>query len=272
MRRFLTAAALAVGIVVPGALVAPGPAAAATTYFPTNAVTPVLECVSRAADGSWTAVLGYTNKAGAKTIPLGSWNSISPSRYDGGQPTSFKAGTVHGAFVLKLSASDYTYGGTSWMLDGNMEFIGATFDQGIPTCTAVQMPAVGNDTGGAIGLVWPASSASSCSSGCAAACSPAVPPARPSGRPSMRRVLAIGAHPDDVELGCGGTLLAHAAAGDAVTVLVVTGGENGRGDLGGGAAPSRRAARVRWSRGCSGAGRPTARCPPTRRPSRPSRR
>jgi LmbE family N-acetylglucosaminyl deacetylase len=45
----------------------------------------------------------------------------------------------------------------------------------------------------------------------------------------MRRVLAIGAHPDDVELGCGGTLLAHAAAGDAVTVLVVTGGENGPG-------------------------------------------
>ena len=43
----------------------------------------------------------------------------------------------------------------------------------------------------------------------------------------MRRVLAVGAHPDDVELGCGATLLAHAAAGDAVTVLVMTGGENG---------------------------------------------
>lgn len=43
----------------------------------------------------------------------------------------------------------------------------------------------------------------------------------------MRRVLAVGAHPDDVELGCGGTLLAHVAAGDAVTVLVMTGGENG---------------------------------------------
>lgn len=43
----------------------------------------------------------------------------------------------------------------------------------------------------------------------------------------MRRVLAIGAHPDDIELGCGATLLAHHAAGDAVTMLVVTGGENG---------------------------------------------
>ena len=45
-----------------------------------------------------------------------------------------------------------------------------------------------------------------------------------------RSVLAIGAHPDDVELGCGGALLAHVAAGDTVTVLVMTGGENGPGD------------------------------------------
>ncbi|MGY1809844.1 PIG-L deacetylase family protein [Blastococcus sp. SYSU D00669] len=48
----------------------------------------------------------------------------------------------------------------------------------------------------------------------------------------MRSVLAIGAHPDDIELGCGATLLAHAAAGDRVTMLVVTGGENGPGDAG----------------------------------------
>ncbi len=46
----------------------------------------------------------------------------------------------------------------------------------------------------------------------------------------MRRVLAIGAHPDDLELGCGATLLAHSAAGDAVTMLVMTGGENGPGE------------------------------------------
>jgi LmbE family N-acetylglucosaminyl deacetylase len=41
------------------------------------------------------------------------------------------------------------------------------------------------------------------------------------------RVVAIGAHPDDVELGCGGTLLAHRAAGDDVTVLVMTDGTIG---------------------------------------------
>ena len=41
------------------------------------------------------------------------------------------------------------------------------------------------------------------------------------------RVLAIGAHPDDVELGCGGTLLRHRARGDEITILVMTGGERG---------------------------------------------
>src|SRR3954453_7644151 len=46
----------------------------------------------------------------------------------------------------------------------------------------------------------------------------------------MRSVLAIGAHPDDIEIGCGATLLAHSAAGDQVTMLVMTGGENGPGD------------------------------------------
>jgi LmbE family N-acetylglucosaminyl deacetylase len=40
-------------------------------------------------------------------------------------------------------------------------------------------------------------------------------------------VLAIGAHPDDIELGCAGALLRHVAAGDSVTFLVMTTGERG---------------------------------------------
>lgn len=45
----------------------------------------------------------------------------------------------------------------------------------------------------------------------------------------MRRVniLGVGAHPDDIELGCGGTLLRHAARGDQVTMLVMTTGGRG---------------------------------------------
>jgi LmbE family N-acetylglucosaminyl deacetylase len=40
-------------------------------------------------------------------------------------------------------------------------------------------------------------------------------------------VLAIGAHPDDVEIGVGGILLRHANDGHAVTVLTLSGGEQG---------------------------------------------
>jgi LmbE family N-acetylglucosaminyl deacetylase len=62
----------------------------------------------------------------------------------------------------------------------------------------------------------------------------------------VRDVLAIGAHPDDIELGCGGALLAHAAAGDRVTMLVLTGGENGPGDAG--QVPGRRAEQIEAAR------------------------
>jgi bacillithiol biosynthesis deacetylase BshB1 len=52
----------------------------------------------------------------------------------------------------------------------------------------------------------------------------------PSGQaahPESRRVLAIGAHPDDVEFGCGGILIKEAGRGHAVTVLNLTRGESG---------------------------------------------
>ncbi|MFH1092491.1 MAG: PIG-L family deacetylase, partial [Pseudomonadota bacterium] len=38
----------------------------------------------------------------------------------------------------------------------------------------------------------------------------------------MMKVLALGAHFDDVELGCGGALIKHARRGDEVTIFVVT--------------------------------------------------
>ena len=42
---------------------------------------------------------------------------------------------------------------------------------------------------------------------------------------SSAAVLAIGAHPDDVEVGAGGTLLGHVAQGHEVSMLVLTGGD-----------------------------------------------
>lgn len=41
------------------------------------------------------------------------------------------------------------------------------------------------------------------------------------------RVLAIGAHPDDVEIGVGGTLLGHRGAGDSVTIMTMSHGHRG---------------------------------------------
>ena len=41
----------------------------------------------------------------------------------------------------------------------------------------------------------------------------------------MRTILAIGAHPDDIELGCSGTLAMHKMNGDRVYLLVLTKGE-----------------------------------------------
>lgn len=46
-------------------------------------------------------------------------------------------------------------------------------------------------------------------------------------RRSARSVLAIGAHPDDVEIGVGGTLLRHHRAGDRITILTTSRGRIG---------------------------------------------
>jgi LmbE family N-acetylglucosaminyl deacetylase/ActR/RegA family two-component response regulator len=50
---------------------------------------------------------------------------------------------------------------------------------------------------------------------------------REAGAATLRTVIAVGAHPDDVEVGCAGTLLEHVARGDRVVVLILTGGEHG---------------------------------------------
>ena len=40
-------------------------------------------------------------------------------------------------------------------------------------------------------------------------------------------IIAIGAHPDDIEFGCGGTIMRHIKRGDKVTFVVMTKGEKG---------------------------------------------
>ena len=41
------------------------------------------------------------------------------------------------------------------------------------------------------------------------------------------RILAIGAHPDDIEAGCGGALVKYAQNGHRVFLMVMTEGEQG---------------------------------------------
>lgn len=48
--------------------------------------------------------------------------------------------------------------------------------------------------------------------------------------PTPERALAIGAHPDDIEFGAGGTLARWAAAGADVTMVIVTDGSKGSWD------------------------------------------
>ena len=36
----------------------------------------------------------------------------------------------------------------------------------------------------------------------------------------MKSVMAIGAHPDDIEFGCGGTLYKHRLQGDKVVMVI----------------------------------------------------
>lgn len=54
------------------------------------------------------------------------------------------------------------------------------------------------------------------------------PRVKPWSTPGGQRVLALAPHPDDEACGCGGALLRHRAAGDAVTIVVVTDGRRSR--------------------------------------------
>lgn len=46
-------------------------------------------------------------------------------------------------------------------------------------------------------------------------------------RMASKTVLVIGAHPDDVEIGCGGTMMKHVDSGNYVHILTLTNGEQG---------------------------------------------
>ena len=144
-RRIATRAAVAAALVALSLFGAPGPASAAGT------VTPLLDCVAKNGDGSYTAVLGYANTTGrSQTIAYGRNNLITPSRYDRVQPTTFASGTYHGVFTVTIAAAD-VWSDPAWRLDGDtVNYLDVT---SAPCPPSTQMPSVGNGTGTAIGLL-----------------------------------------------------------------------------------------------------------------------
>jgi LmbE family N-acetylglucosaminyl deacetylase len=70
---------------------------------------------------------------------------------------------------------------------------------------------------------------------------PLAEEARDRRQQQQKRVLAIGAHPDDVEIGCAGTLAKHRACGDMLHILTLTRGAAG-GDVNVRTAEAQRAA------------------------------
>ncbi len=117
----------------------------------TPVVTPFVDCYRVNTDGSYTIVLGYTNTwKNETTLGWGSRNSLHPSQYHRSQPKEFLTGTQHGAFSLRLSASELD--DARWELDRTtLELSTATSATGCSPSTP--LPALGNGAGFALVLV-----------------------------------------------------------------------------------------------------------------------
>jgi hypothetical protein len=123
-----------------------------TASASTTSVTPLLDCVARNSDGSYTAVIGYTSTHASTTaIPLGSGNYVTPSRYDGAQPTTFESGTHHGVFSLTVSTVDNT--DVTWHVDGGTLSYSGKGPMSSSCPAPTPLPADGNGTGPVIALL-----------------------------------------------------------------------------------------------------------------------
>jgi hypothetical protein len=127
-------------------VIVPGTASAAA---PT--VTPLLDCVVKNADGSTTVVLGYTSTYPNQiSIPLTNGkNYAEPVSYSYELPTRFDEGTHHGAFSMRVSATDLA-GGVSWYLDGTTLDLPAA--GGSDVCDSQQLPALANGAAVVLGV------------------------------------------------------------------------------------------------------------------------
>ena len=120
----------------------------ATPALAANPVTPTLTCEFANADGTYTAVFGYTNTAAtAQTFVIGGQNTFAPNPADRGQPTVFQPGVHTSVFTVDWSGA----GDLAWNLDGGN--VHATSSS--PRCTSASQLAQqpGNAAGTTAGLV-----------------------------------------------------------------------------------------------------------------------
>ena len=149
LRARASRGALVAVLALIGLVASPGLASATGGTY---TVKPILNCYQENADDSWTVVVGYVNSS-RKTvdIPRGPLNQAHPSTFASLPPTSFKPGTVNGAFTAKVSLADL-YAGARWVLDGyTLDYRAAAHSSQVcPSST--ELPEEGNGTGPAIGL------------------------------------------------------------------------------------------------------------------------
>lgn len=142
----------AVGAVSAALAMSPGVASAAPDRAQPPDVVPFVDCITQHADGTWTAIFGYDNSTGDDVdIPVGPANKVTPTAYDGRQPTHFDAGVHHGVVQVTVDHG----GGPMWHL-GSDNLSARKSDTACGPST--QMPADGNGTGvvvalGAAGIV-----------------------------------------------------------------------------------------------------------------------
>ncbi|MGY1615703.1 hypothetical protein ACI797_03060 [Geodermatophilus sp. SYSU D00691] len=146
------AAALVGALTAAVVLVLPGTAAATPGYTPGHGdVVPLLSCVTPDGRGGFTAWFGHENTGTAtEHVSPGPANRISPSRYDGDQPTKFKSGTFHRVFPVTVSS-----GSVSWTLDGDTVTADASSSPRCTTSTPTPTPAPtpAPDTGEVVPIV-----------------------------------------------------------------------------------------------------------------------
>ncbi|MHB1208689.1 MAG: hypothetical protein ACYC1I_03165 [Acidimicrobiales bacterium] len=74
---------------------------------------PTVTCVDLTSKNEYTVYFGYTNTGSPVTHPTDSkFNRVSPSSYNGGQPTDFGSGTFTNAFSVLVTSPS-----VSWTLD-----------------------------------------------------------------------------------------------------------------------------------------------------------